>query len=238
MPDFFYEKPGSLLSPGDIYRNLPYIRVMRPLRVARKPSQTLPKGFQGRVKGELREIFEAGEHILSPPISFAPPGEEVLVNAKIAKAIFLTWGSEVEDDQRRGSLHKKDWLIAPVFPLADLKGTKVPSTEIYMVDAIVAGMSPRFFPLEALPGSDGGDYVDFRKICSLSANYFEDSPREWRLGPKALNGFYHHLIWFFTRKKIFFEPLKCTKCGELVDLEIAFEGQPLEPDTNDPDSPL
>jgi hypothetical protein len=230
MPESFYEKPGSLLSPGDIFKSLPYIRVQKPLKIARKPSLTLPKGFQGRIKGELREIFEAGQQTISPPINFLPPGEEVLVNAKIARAIFLTWGSEVEDDQRRGSLHKRDWLIAPVFPLADLKDIKVPQTEIFMVDAIREGKSPRFFPLEGLPGTQEELYVDFRKICTLSANYFDNGSREWRLAHKALNDFYHHLIWFFTRKRIFFEPLKCSNCGEFVDLEIIFEGQPIEPE--------
>ena len=230
MPESFYERTGSLVSPGDIFESLPYIRVPKPLRVARKPAYTLPKGFLNKVKGEIREIFEVGKQTTNPPMNFLPPGEEILVNAKIASAIFLTWGSEVEDDQRRGSLHKRDWLIAPVFPLADLKGIKVPETDIFMVDAIRGGTSPRFFPLDVLPGTTEEPYVDFRKICALSANHFEDALREWRLSGKALNDLYHHLIWFFTRKKIFFEPVKCSNCGELVDLGIVFEGQPVEPD--------
>ena len=230
MPESFYEKPGSLLSPGDIFKSLPYIRTQKPLRIARKPSHTLPKGFQGRIKGELREILEVGQPGISPPINFRPPGEEVLANAKIARAIFLTWGSEVEDDQRRGSLHKRDWLIAPVFSLSELKDIKVPQTEILMVDAIREGKSPRFFPLEAFPGTQEELYVDFRKICTLAADYFDHGSREWHLTHHALNDFYHHLIWFFTRKRIFFEPLRCSNCGELVDLEIEFEGQPIEPE--------
>src|SRR5579863_2639616 len=116
MADLFYDKAGSLISPGDIFDRLPYVRVPKPLRIARKFSGSLPKRV--RVQGELREVFEYERDAVDPPANFDPPGEDVLSNAKMAKAIFLTWGSEVEDDERGGSLHKKEWLIAPVFPLS------------------------------------------------------------------------------------------------------------------------
>jgi len=38
-------------------------------------------------------------------------------------AVFLTWGSEVEDDERGGKLHKKHWLIAPAFSLGNLNNS-------------------------------------------------------------------------------------------------------------------
>src|SRR5208282_2902154 len=172
MTEAFYENSGSLLSPGDLFNSLPYVRVHHPLAVARKPAYTLPKSFVNKLTGELREIFEVGKHEPHPPFHFKPPGEEILVGAKTAGAIFLTWGSEVEDDQRRGSLHKKDWLIAPIFPMSDLIGIKVPETDILMSDAIRSGTSPRFFPLLPLPGTENELYVDFRKIGALSAKHF------------------------------------------------------------------
>ena len=98
-----------------------------------------------------------------------------------------------------------------------------------MSDAIRSGTSPRFFPLPPLPRTQIELYVDFRKIGSLAANHFEGIPRTWRLAHRALNDFYHHLIWFFTRKKLFFEPVRCNNCGAQVDLDTAFEGQPIEP---------
>ncbi len=233
MAQAFYEKAGSLISPGDIFDRLPYARVPKPLRIARKFSGSLPKSI--RVKGELREVFEYGRDTTNPPFNFEPPGEDILSNAKMAKAIFLTWGSEVEDDQRSGKLHKKEWLIAPIFSLDSLKreaeiidsGT---GQRVNIVEAIQTGRSPKYFPLEPLPGDSEslGYYVDFRRVCPLAATHF-DAPRQWRLSAAALNDFYHQLIWFFTRREIFFRPIQCTKCGAVVDLGIVFEGQPVEP---------
>jgi|SRR5579862_2085648 len=219
MATAFYEKAGRLLSPGDIFSTLPCIRVPKPLRAARKVSFSLPARFS--VKGELRDVFDPAEHDPDPP--FGHPGEEVLVNGRLAKVVFLTWGSEVEQDERHGSLHKKDWLVAPVFPLEGISGAAA--------DAIKDGKSPRFFPLPQMPDESSGiHYVDFRKICPLAATHFQELPRQWRLSPTALNDFYHQLLWFFTRKKIFFGPLTCSRCGGEVDLGVVFEGQPINPE--------
>jgi len=232
MAEPFYDKTGSLMSPGDIFDKLPYHRVPKPLTVARRPRFTLPKSF--RIRGELREVFELGKHTPDPDFHFEPPGEDILSNGKVAKAIFLTWGSEVEDDERGGKLHKKDWLIAPLFPLSPLEGHKVedPSTGglIKISDAIRAGKSPKFFHLLPIPDEGAEEYyVDFRKICPLAATFFQDTPRRWRLSGLALNDFYHQLIWFFTRKRIFFQPVQCKKCGSPVDLGVTFEGQAVNP---------
>lgn len=234
MVAVFYDKAGSLISPGDIFDELPYHRVPKPLRIARKFSGSLPKGVS--VKGELREVFEYGRDNIDPPANFEPPGEDILSNAKMAKAIFLTWGSEVEDDQRSGKLHKKEWLIAPIFPLSALMGVEFRDSKtgqkVKLVEAIQAGRSPKYFPLKPLPGDDEpmGYYVDFRRLCPLAATHFANVPRQWRLGAAALNDFYHQLIWFFTRREIFFRPVQCKGCGKMVDLGIVFEGQPVEPE--------
>ncbi len=154
----------------------------------------------------------------------------------MAKAIFLTWGSEVEDDQRSGKLQKKEWLIAPVFALSALKSAEfidhLTGQRVNLVEAIRGGRSPKYFPLQPLPGDSEplGYYVDFRRLCSLAATHFVNVPREWRLGGAALNDLYHQLIWFFTRREIFFRPIRCKGCGSLVDLGIVFEGQPVEPE--------
>lgn len=237
MVDPFYDKAGSLISPGDIFDRLPYVRVPKPLRITRKFSGSLPKSV--KVRGELREVFEYDRDALDPPANFDPPGEEVLSNAKMARAIFLTWGSEVEDDQRSGSLRKKEWLIAPVFPLSALEAKEIrdPTTgqQVNLVQAIQAGKSPKYFPLKPLPGDSErvGYYVDFHRLCPLAATHFVDVPRQWRLGTSPLNDFYHQLIWFFTRREIFFRPVQCKNCGNVVDLGVVFEGQPVEPEESD-----
>ncbi len=143
-------------------------------------------------------------------------------------------GSEVEDDERGGDLHRKDWLIVPIFPLVKLE---VRTTDrrtgqpIELAEAIRAGKSPRYFPLEPLPGEESkGFYADFRKICPLAATYFQDVPRHWRLGPEALSDFYNHALWFLTRRRIFFGPISCQNCGRAVDLKTVFEGQAIDPE--------
>jgi len=232
----FYIAAGPLLSPGDFFDYVPYVRVSDPLRVARKPSYSLPKTY--KITGELREILDPEKHAIHPPLNFEAPGEEILVAGKKSRAIFLTWGSEVEDDERRGNLHKKDWLIAPVFPLRELENVLVPSDgtekKILITDAIRERKSARFFPLAAFPGAAAEDqvgyYVDFRKISTLAASHLHGVNRQWHLGTQAFDNFYHHLIWFFTRKRVFLGPIACTKCGEQVDLGITFEGQALEPE--------
>jgi hypothetical protein len=230
----FYDKAGSLISPGDIFDQLPYTRIPKPLRVARKFSGSLPKGVG--VRGELREVFEYGRDRIDPPPNFKPPGEDVLCNTKMAKAIFLTWGSEVEDDQRSGKLPKREWLIAPVFALSALKGAeftdRLTGQRVELVEVIQGGKSPKYFPLQPLPGDSDplGYYVDLKRLCSLAATHFVNVPREWRLGSAALNDFYHQLMWFFTRREIFFRAVRCKGCGRFVDLGIVFEGQPVEPE--------
>ncbi len=234
MADAFYDKAGSLISPGDIFERLPYARVPKPLRIARKFPGSLPKSVA--VRGELREIFEYGRESIDPPPNFGLPGEEVLFNVKMAKAVFLTWGSEVEDDERGGNLHKKEWLIAPVFPLSELRSAEFRESKtgqrVSLVEAIQAGKSPKYFPLQPLPADSEviGYYVDFKRLCSVTATHFADGPRHWRLGRTALNDFYHQLIWFFTRREIFFRPIQCKACGNPVDLGVVFEGQAVEPE--------
>jgi hypothetical protein len=175
----FYERAGSLLSPGDIFETLPHIRVPSPIRIARKIRFTLPRRW--KFDGELREILEVGKHHPDPEFDFDPrgDGEETLSIGKMSKAIFLTWGSEVEDDERSGKLHKKDWLIAPVFPLLGLQDKVIDTqTGETLSAAILAAKSPRYFPLKPFPGEAApGYYVDFRKICPLAATHFQNLPR-------------------------------------------------------------
>ncbi len=88
----FYVNAGSLVSPGDILDLLPHSRIPRPLRVARKFSGSLPKG--SRIQGEVREVFEVGKHEPKPQFNWDPPGEEILCNARMARAVFLTWAAK------------------------------------------------------------------------------------------------------------------------------------------------
>jgi len=229
----FYEPCGSLISPGDILDKLPPVKLPAVLRAARKWSYNLPPRYP--VRGQLHEVLEIGKDLDAKASQLETSGEQILVTAKAAKAIFLTWGSEVEDDERTGKVARKDWLIAPIIPIsAEVRGQKVPATNESMFDAIVGNKSPHFFYLPDIPGDNSGDhYIDFRKICPVAAGHVRKIDRKWRLSTPSLNDFYHQLMWFFTRQKIFFEPVKCGSCGADVDLNVIFEGQPVNPEQPD-----
>jgi hypothetical protein len=235
LPEF-YEKAGPRLSPGDILQTpLPFSRLPKPLSVVRKVPINLPQKLKAAIQGELREVFEVGKHVPNPGFRFESPGEEVLSHAKTSTAIFLTWGSEVDSDLKSKKLNKKDWLIAPLLPLAEIDAITVldekTGAQINLGQATREGRSPKYFPLQPLPGEPPpGYYVDFRKIFPLAATHFDGVTRHWQLGPMARNDFYSQLMWFFTRKRIFFSPVPCSKCGAPVDLGVTFDAQSFDPE--------
>lgn len=233
MSPSFYEPCGSLISPGDILADIPPVKLPIPLRVARRWSYNLPTKY--KVQGKLHDVLEIGKDMDIRTSELSGAGEEILLHTKTSRGIFLTWGSEVEDDERSGKVDKKDWLIAPIFPVTlELSRQTVVGTVETMAAAIRGNKSARFFFLPSLPIGEGGDhYVDFRKICPVAAGHVRGISRTSRLSSPALNDFYHQLIWFFTRKRMFFEPLMCDSCGAKVDLNLTFEGQPIDPEPPD-----
>jgi hypothetical protein len=232
QPDF-YTRSGGRISPGDIFDSLPHARVPKPLRIARKVTVGLPPKVQAKITGELREVFSVTIPEIQAGFEFSDQGEEILSRAKLSRAIFMTWGSEVDADTNSQKLDSKDWLIAPLFPLKNHVGKilKIPNSgeTIDFAEAIRTGKSARYFPLRPIPGDAEESYfVDFKKICTVAASHCIDLKRTWQLAPAALNDFYSHLLWFFTRKRIFFSPVACRSCGREVDLGVTFEGQPLD----------
>src|SRR5437588_3004371 len=115
----FYDRAGSLVTPGDLFEEMAYHRMRYPFKVVRKYRKNLPPKLQtGR---ELKEVFDAAKDTPHPPFNFSPPGEESICNLKFARGIFLTWGSEVDSDTRETNINSRDWHIVPSFPLADLE---------------------------------------------------------------------------------------------------------------------
>lgn len=230
MSQSFYEPCGSLISPGDVLDRLPPVKLPTPLRIARRWSYNLPPKF--RVQGELHDVLEIGKNVNLEDSKIGGAGENVLVSTKATRVIFLTWGSEVEDDERSGKVERKDWLVAPIGLITDEhRRQRIAETNETMADVIAGNKSPRFFYLEGLPDEVSSEcYVDFRKICPVAAAHVRKIERKWRLSSPALNDFYHQLMWFFTRQKKFFGPLNCAACGARVDLDIIFEGQPVDPE--------
>jgi hypothetical protein len=203
MSSSFYDPCGSLISPGDILDKIPPVKLPATIKVARKWSQNLPAKYS--VQGELHEVLELGKNLNSSDLRFDSTGEQVLVHTKTTRVIFLTWGSEVEDDERAGKLHKKNWLIAPVVPIgAELRDHQTETGET-IADAISGNKSPHFFYLPGLPNDDPNDYyVDLRKICPVAASHVQRIERKWRLSGPALNDFYQQLnVVFHTPEGLF-----------------------------------
>ncbi len=67
----FYDKAGSLISPGDIFDRLPYTRIPKPLRIARKFSGSLPKGVS--VRGSFGRSSNMDETASIPPPTSSLP---------------------------------------------------------------------------------------------------------------------------------------------------------------------
>src|ERR1700733_11289422 len=101
----FYVRPNAeAILPGDIFPEIPFPVVTAPLKLAR-PSPIQPKAKQGPM--DLRQIFTLpGEQPNDSKLRVAE-GEEALSQTRCSKALFLTWGSDVEDDERRFADRKR-----------------------------------------------------------------------------------------------------------------------------------
>src|SRR5208337_240138 len=119
----FYAHPTSLVSPGDIFPEIPISLVVPPLRVVRK-SKFTPKAKFGQQ--DLRRVFtlpvDSGN--LGATTIATKSGEDTLANTRVGLALFLSWGSQVEADEREvsrsGEPKRKAWLAAPIYSLLDI----------------------------------------------------------------------------------------------------------------------
>lgn len=238
----FYAHPTSLISPGDVFPDIPVSISIPPLRVVRK-SKFVPKAKFG--PQDLRRIYtlptDAGE--INDLKIGTKHGEETIAATRQGLAMFLSWGSQVEADEREieksGDPQRKGWIAAPIYSLASVPPSAViedPDTHerISIRDVVKRNGSHNYFYLPPFPdGSDvEGHYVDFRKISSVGTGFFT-SRRDHRLvtlTPESLNLLFSKLMWFFTRAEYFFEPIQCSNCGAEVAIDIRFEGQNLDAD--------
>jgi hypothetical protein len=233
----FYARPTQLISPGDIFPEIPITVSVPPIKVARKSKYNPPAKFGPQ---DLRRIFKLPEEaalVANLRLSMRP-GEEALVTTRVGPAIFLSWGSQVEADERdlrdQSKPKNKSWLAAPIYKLNDVPEDAVledPDTRerINLRDVVRQNRSHNYFFLAPFPDRDESTeyYVDFRKICSVGIAFFLDSKekRVATLTGDTLNTLFSRLMWFFTRAEYFFQPIQCGNCGHSVSIDIRFEGQ-------------
>ena len=232
-----YARPTALLSPGDIFPEIPFSVGVAPLRVARRAGWNPPAN---RGPADFRQIFTLPQDqaALTNSQLLATQGEETLANTRVGKALFLTWGSEVESTlrviQNQGRVGKRSWLAAPIYELAAIPETSTdedPDTRerVPLRDLIRRGKARDAFYLPPFPGRPAHEehYAELRKITSIGVQFFLDgmANRTATLTLDTLNEMYSQLLWSLTRAEFFFRPVRCANCGQDVPLDIRFHGQ-------------
>ncbi|HXC34215.1 MAG TPA: hypothetical protein VNZ56_17190 [Verrucomicrobiae bacterium] len=231
----FYAHPTEEISPGDIFPEIPFSVTLAPTKVARQSGWNPPAG---RGPAEFRRIFTLprDQAELANSQLRTQQGEDVLANMRFGKALFVTWGSEVESTLRRvgehaGRVGKRSWLAVPIFSLADIPEANTeedPDTHerVPLRQLIRSGKARDDFYLPPFPGQQEEHYAELRKITSVGIQYFMDAraERSATLTPESLNAMYSHLLWSLTRAELFFRPVRC-ECGREVPIDIRFHGQ-------------
>ena len=229
-----YARPTGLISPGDISPSIPFPIVVSPLKIARR------SGHQPRAGGgpaDFRQIYTLPEQQPENLRLTTPEGEEALATTRALMAMFLTWGSDVEDDERRfadrGRIGRKGWLAAPIYSLLSIpeqnteidreSGERLPIREL-----IRRGKILHAFYLPPFPGAEATaeHYVSLRDITNVGAQFFRESAatRIATLTLDSLNELLTQLVWLFTRAELLFRPIRC-ECGREVRTDVRFEGQ-------------
>jgi hypothetical protein len=236
----FYSRPNDLLSPGDIFPELPLGSISHPLKILRK-SDYNPSPKRGPQDLRRAYAFPQDEVMLKDIQIRAQKGESLLAAGRLCKTMLLSWGSQIEEDlrnyEKRGSAQGKAWIFVPLFPLTQIPENE--STEdaetgekISVRQVIAENRSHHYMYLPAFPGSEEqvGHYLDFRKMTTLPIQYFIDSmgTRIVGLHEEGLNLLYSRLMWFFTRAEYFFHPIVCQQCGTEVEIDVRFEGQNID----------
>ena len=233
----FYSRPNDLLSPGDIFPELPVGSITHPLKILRKPNFNPPAK---RGPQDLRRAYAVpDEEAMVKDLTLrAQQGESLIAKGRLCKAMLLSWGSQIEEDlrnyEKRGSAQGKTWILAAIFPLTQIPeketvGDVETGDKTSLRQVITENRSHQYMYLPPFPGTEEqlGHYLDFRKITTLPIQYFLDTKanRLAGLDEDGLNLLYSRLMWFFTRVEYFFHPVHCQECGAEVEIDLRFEGQ-------------
>jgi hypothetical protein len=232
-----YAHPTTLLSPGDIFPSLPFNVLTSPIRIARRHAYNPPAG---RGPAEFRRIYTFPNDVaqLQGGVQIeTQQGEETLATTRVVKGMLLTWGSQIEADERtienQGRVGRRGWLAAPIFRVLDVPANAMEEdplthTRIPLRDLIRQNKCRDNFYLPPFPGAQDGDehYVELRKITPIGVQFFLDARavRIATLTLDSLNELFSALMWSLTRAELFFRPVAC-ECGREVPIDVRFHGQ-------------
>ncbi len=234
----FYAHPTSDISPGDIYPDVPIAVIVPPLRVLRPSKLNVPRKFGPQV---LRRVFSLPEDAgkLENSNIQGKGGEETVAVSRAGLAMLLSWGSQIEADERDmekrgGKAQNRGWLAAPIHRMEEIPEQGViqdPSTgeQVMMREVIRKNETANYFYLPPFPdrSGEGEHFLDFGRMSLIGIRFFTDSKaaRVATLTEESLKLLYSQLMWFFTRAEIFVRQLSCPKCGAPVPSDVRFEGQ-------------
>lgn len=231
----FYARPQTEIFPGDISPSIPFPVVTAPLKIAR-PLPYTPKA--GKTPVDSRRIHTMPDATLINSKLEISNGEDALAKTRCSKAIFLTWGSDVDSDELRitehGKVGKRGWLAAPVYDIMqeipEGSVAEDPDTHVKtsVRDLIRQGKLHQSFYLPPFPGVEPATdhYANLRQVTNIGVDFFRQAKaqRLATLTRESYNELITQLVWVFSRAELLFRPIRC-ECGREVTIDQRFEGQ-------------
>ena len=231
----FWGKPTPFITPGDVFPEIPFSAAAHPVQLVKKSPISPKAGYRTNYN-----VYIFPDEASRLQVDPSKQGQhDLLAQGRITKAMFLSWGSEVEDDLRSiaqsGRTGGKTWIAAPIYQVSELPTDRTfaaPETEAFvsMREIVMSNRTHHCFylkPLPNAPSDDLGWYVDFRRIGAVRVDHFiaQKDRRLATLMGDTRSELFQQLLLFFTRARLFFGPIMCDKCGTPLNLDMPIEDQ-------------
>jgi hypothetical protein len=194
----YFQSPGSIFEPGDIFFGIPFPTLKHPLFFYRRSSKN---------KKQASVFYEED--------AVAPTGGDS-AHATFTKrtVILLSHGCELEAVERDVASRQTDyerryWLAAPIRRLYDCDQKMIVST--------AEGRQQNKFFLPAQSPFNEPQFVDLRMIAPITVPYFRQAEKKCSLKPDAVASLQAHLCLFFSGLIFSVQPVDCPHCGGPID---------------------
>lgn len=194
----YFQSPGSIFEPGDIFFNIPFSALKHPLVFYRRSAKSRK---QASVFNEEDAVAPVGGDSAHAPFT------------KRA-VILLSHGCELEAVERDVANRQTDyerryWLAAPIRRLLDCNAK--------IVERTATGRQQNKFFLPAQGPFNEPQFVDLRLIAPITVPYFQQAEKKCSLTPDAIAALQAHLCLFFSGLIFSVQPVDCPHCGEPID---------------------
>jgi hypothetical protein len=158
----------------------------------------------------LKDDGSGGHRLVENQIDVADSDFRIAAaHCKRARAILITWDCENEKP-------KRNWLICPVQPLADLP--KTDQTNVKKNKVLSALYLPQY--RDVLPDS----FVNFNHISTLDRDLIQNGRRIVSLSNLGRSAFYNQFIRWLTRWKL--REITCPNCSTKFDPTLSLPVRP------------